>query len=97
RESRVALMPTSSIPGGLAPPIENSPPGIHTIPSGVGPGAGLALATVGRNVETAAGGVVVAECMAADSLPECDERRAIIAYAAIASAPAPIAYRFMVT
>jgi hypothetical protein len=29
--------------------MENSPPGIHTIPSGVGPGGVFLPATVGRN------------------------------------------------
>jgi hypothetical protein len=41
--------------------MENSPPGIHTIPSGADPGGPAALATVDRNtgaVATAAGGDV---------------------------------------
>ena len=34
--------------GGSGAPIENSPPGIHTIPLGGGPGGLLAFADVGR-------------------------------------------------
>ncbi len=34
---------------GSCAPIENSPPGIHTMPSGAGPGGGFLFSTVGRN------------------------------------------------
>src|SRR5215470_13134334 len=47
RESLVACMPTSPSPGESAVPIENSPPGIQTIPGGAGRGAGAVLGTVG--------------------------------------------------
>jgi len=40
-------IPTESFMcGGSCAPLENSPPGIHTIPSGAGPGAGLRFSTV---------------------------------------------------
>ena len=38
RESVVCFIPTASIAGGVAAPIENSPPGIQTIPFGAAPG-----------------------------------------------------------
>ena len=46
----MACIPTAScmFPGSCAP-IENSPPGIHTMPSGAGPGGGFLFSTVGRN------------------------------------------------
>src|SRR5215470_10993556 len=47
RESLVACMPTSPSPGEKAAPIENSPPGIQTIPGGATRGAGAVLGTVG--------------------------------------------------
>jgi hypothetical protein len=52
RESVVACMPTSfaSTPVGSAAHIENSPPGIHTIESGAGPGGVDVLAAVGGKV-----------------------------------------------
>src|SRR5215510_2810608 len=60
-------MPTSfaSIPCGAAAPIENSPPGIQTIPSGAGPGGVTAFATVGMNVDVVAGGDGAASGVAA--------------------------------
>src|ERR1700730_13521554 len=42
-------MPTSSIPGGSLAPMENSPPGIHTIPLGATFGAGERFTTVAAN------------------------------------------------
>src|SRR6516165_1430680 len=47
RESRVACMPTSPSLGESAAPMENSPPGIQTMPRGVTPGAGVVLGMVG--------------------------------------------------
>jgi hypothetical protein len=35
--------------------MENSPPGIHTMPGGVGPGGGDLFSTVGRNEEPSSG------------------------------------------
>jgi hypothetical protein len=50
RESMVACIPTMSCAStGSCAPIENSPPGIHTMPAGAGPGGGCSLSTVGRN------------------------------------------------
>jgi hypothetical protein len=49
RESVVARIPTMSMSGGSAAPIENSPPGIHTMPRGAGAGAGRVFGTVGAN------------------------------------------------
>src|SRR5579862_6685476 len=49
RESVVACMPTMFISGGSWAPMENSPPGIQTIPLGAGPGAGCLFGTVGPN------------------------------------------------
>src|SRR5215469_1934861 len=43
-------MPASLVAGGSMAPIENSPPGIHTIPSGVREGAGAGFGTVGRKL-----------------------------------------------
>jgi hypothetical protein len=48
-ESIVALMPTSFIPGISAAPIENSPPGIQTMPFGAGFGAAVLFSIVGWN------------------------------------------------
>ena len=39
----------SWVSDGTCAPIENSPPGIDTIPSGAGPGAERLFSTVGRN------------------------------------------------
>src|SRR5688500_6932595 len=44
--------------GGSCAPIENSPPGSHTMPSGTGPGAGSVLVTVGLNVVAVVGATV---------------------------------------
>src|SRR5678815_647918 len=50
----VACMPTTSlISGGSCAPMENSPPGIQTMPSGAGPGGRVALSTVGTNTDEA--------------------------------------------
>src|SRR5579862_8038933 len=54
RASLVAFIPTSSMSGGSLAPIENSPPGIQTIPSGGDPGAVALLTTVGRNLASPA-------------------------------------------
>src|SRR5215471_11653854 len=43
-------MPASLVAGGSMAPIENSPPGIHTIPSGVREGAEAGFGTVGRKL-----------------------------------------------
>ena len=48
-------MPTSFMSGEVCAPIENSPPGIHTIPCGALPGAGAGFGTVGRKVGGASG------------------------------------------
>ena len=46
----MACIPTASCgSSGSCAPIENSPPGIHTMPSGAGPGGGCLFSTVGRN------------------------------------------------
>src|SRR5215831_3514044 len=50
RESRVACIPTSPSLGESAAPMENSPPGIQTMPGGVALGAGVVFGTVGPNV-----------------------------------------------
>src|SRR5215471_828705 len=42
-------------------PIENSPPGIHTIPGGAGTGAEFVLGIVGSNVDEALDAAVVAD------------------------------------
>ena len=42
-------MPTMFMSADSAAPIENSPPGIHTIPSGAGRGAERRFSTVGSN------------------------------------------------
>src|SRR5215469_5706394 len=52
RESLVAFIPTSSMSGGSCAPMENSPPGIQTIPTGACEGAGAEFGTVGRNMPT---------------------------------------------
>src|SRR5262249_14611986 len=51
-------MPTSllSAPVGSAAPIENSPPGIHTMPAGAVPGDAAAFGTVDANARTAGNG-----------------------------------------
>src|SRR4051812_20142763 len=47
---------TSHIPSlDAVAPMENSPPGIHTIPSGAGPGGGPLLGTVGANAASRSG------------------------------------------
>src|SRR5215813_12216933 len=43
----VPFIPTSSIPGGSAAPMENSQPGIQTMPSGALTGGGDLFSTVG--------------------------------------------------
>ena len=54
RESAVCFIPTSSISGGSLAPIENSPPGTHTIPSGAFADGFASFSTVGSNVAAAA-------------------------------------------
>ena len=49
RDRASAAADRSFMPGGRAAPIENSPPGIQTMPAGAAPGADLAFATVGWN------------------------------------------------
>src|ERR1700690_2177747 len=50
-------------------PMENSPPGIHTMPSGAGPVAGVLFGTVGAKADTtAAGGLVALSSAKADAL-----------------------------
>ena len=54
RESVVACIPTASfMSGGSCAPMENSPPGIQTMPSGASPGGGVLFSTVGRNAGAA--------------------------------------------
>ena len=50
RESVVCFIPTRSISGGSAAPIENSPPGIQTMPTGAGRGAVIACGMVGPKI-----------------------------------------------
>ena len=52
---------------GVRQPIENSPPGIHTMPSGAGPGAGAWLGMVGA--KAAAAGWAGIGCAAAGCVP----------------------------
>src|SRR5271157_264208 len=47
RASWVAFMPTGFMSGGSLAPMENSPPGIQTMPGGGEPGAGVLFALVG--------------------------------------------------
>src|SRR5271169_4379680 len=54
RASSVAFIPTSSMSGGSLAPMENSPPGIHTMPAGGKFVALDGLEMVGPNI-TAAG------------------------------------------
>src|SRR5262244_815120 len=54
RASTAACMPTGFMSGGSCAPIENSPPGIQTMPSGGWEGACEELGTVGRNSPTEA-------------------------------------------
>src|SRR5436189_2198857 len=56
RESRVAFIPTSSIPGGSCAPIENSPPGIHAMPSGATKDGGCGLGIVSAKLPTESAG-----------------------------------------
>ena len=58
--------------GGSAAPIENSPPGIQTIPSGGVPGAIVALAWVGAKVA----GVAAAFAAGADAI-RCSTARGL--------------------
>src|SRR5262245_23539801 len=60
RESLVACMPTSPSMGESAAPIENSPPGIQTIPGGAARGAGAVLGTVGPKPPLVVTGVTAA-------------------------------------
>jgi hypothetical protein len=46
-------MPIIFMSGDSAAPMENSPPGIHTMPGGGFPGARCGFATVGWNVDAA--------------------------------------------
>src|SRR5262245_27142344 len=55
RASAIASWPPCSSPRGSAAPMENSPPGIHTMPAGVGPGAAGTAATVAANAGAGAG------------------------------------------
>src|SRR5262245_44830317 len=85
-------MPTSllSAPIGSAAPIENSPPGIHTMPSGAGPGGAGALAVVGRNVAAVDAGAVVAAAGAAAGTVAGFARDAPIAIAATTAMTATV-------
>src|SRR5437879_2845425 len=47
RESTIACIPTSFVWEGSRAPMENSPPGIHTMPSGALPGGGAELGMLG--------------------------------------------------
>ena len=53
-------MPTSPSPGESAAPIENSPPGIQTIPGGAVRGAGAVLGVVGPKPPLVVTGVTAA-------------------------------------
>src|SRR5262245_66564587 len=73
RESLVACMPTAPSPGESAAPIENSPPGIQTIPGGAGRVASAVLGTVGPNpllVVTGVTAPVAADDVSAPVAPE---------------------------
>src|ERR1700722_9755455 len=61
RASSMASPPPWGKERGSALPIENSPPGIQTIPSGTDFGGGMVFARVGRNTYRSAESVV-AEC-----------------------------------
>src|SRR3954451_8964261 len=77
RASWVAFMPTSSMSGGSLAPIENSPPGIQTMPAGAVAGAEPALATVGRNLAPpdAFAGDICIEPLLAPTVWGSEERR----------------------
>src|SRR6266705_1776279 len=53
-------------------PIENSPPGIHTMPSGLAPGAGVLLGMVGAKSEAAAASCF---CSLSEVEAETDDER----------------------
>src|SRR5277367_517487 len=55
RESTVACIPTPFIELSSLAPMENSPPGIQTIPAGIVEGAGTLFSTVGSNPVAALG------------------------------------------
>src|SRR5664279_5136626 len=61
RESLVACIPTSPSLGESAAPMENSPPGIQTIPEGVLADGLAVFATVGPNPAVVEAVVVVAD------------------------------------
>src|SRR5260370_21758581 len=72
RESLLARMPKSCMAGASCAPMENSPPGIHAIPSGVPSGVGAAFDTVGRKftllgagsgADAATVGLAIGECV----------------------------------
>src|ERR1019366_2112837 len=52
---------------GARPPIENSPPGIHTMPAGAVVGAGIGLGIVGA--KAGAAGLAGSSCAAAGCVP----------------------------
>ena len=59
RESVVACIPTTSLASiGERAPIENSPPGIHTIPSGAGQALGSLFSTVSTNSSEAGATII---------------------------------------
>jgi hypothetical protein len=51
-------MPIASAAGGSNAPMENSPPGIHTIPWGDGAGGGVAMGMVGPKAAASAASVI---------------------------------------
>src|SRR5262249_29758473 len=55
RASSMDCIPPSGTPRGSRAPMENSPPGIQTMPSGVSLGGVAGLAAVGRNVASTGG------------------------------------------
>src|SRR5580765_2693960 len=61
RASVVAIIPTSFMSGGSCAPMENSPPAIHTIPWGAGPGGVPGLGIVGPNAVAEGGEEACAE------------------------------------
>jgi hypothetical protein len=63
----VAMVQTPS--DGTLQPIENSPPGIHTIPSGPFVGGGVLLGTVGAKVEAFVTGTTSSAATAGEDQP----------------------------
>src|SRR5262245_295667 len=89
RASPIASGPPHIEPRGSSLPIENSPPGIHTMPSGAGVGGGAWFGIVAANAEVERGwdGVTTAELVEVGCLKLIQRRisNEIMATAAAAS------------